>query len=566
MGISQPTQIVYHDSAIPTEIRAQRHWLLWKYGAKRANGKRPKIPYQTNGKRALPNDSQTWTSLDNVLDVMHSQPGKYTGIGFALHDEFVGWDIDNSIHGKTFDERAQRTLAAVNSYAEITPSGHGIRVLVISNKRLESRNQNGYEFYTPAHYFTFTGRRIPGAPLHVLDRTAEIERLYHDVFTAQTSKRAKTNSAPSAAVVPIPTTSAHVDGIPESVLDILRTPRHAPFRSEPEFTAVLIMTAHGFTYEMIWTTFIQTAHSSSKFQEKFRANPTTAHKWLWKAYQKTQQYIAQNPHVQRAWHVRQWAERQAWTGRTGETQRNVLIAHTKTAAAVGKQEYTLSERQAVELSGVSKRASIRRAQDELVRHGILERVSRKLQQDGTTWRIRANGIHTIAGGGGVSDNAPIHDIFRSANLGRRGMSVWNALERGVCHVQEIAMAVGTSGRTVRNVLQRMARLGLVEIMSDGVVSVVSHDLDTAARTSGMLGRLDSVRAAHKTERAKFRDKCPAPCPAKRPTAARAIGVTAGVSDIDVSSAVVSRRRRAPLSERPKQTQQRKRRSKNVATK
>ena len=54
------------------------------------------------------------------------------GVGFVLTetDPFVAIDIDNCVSAGELSPEAQVIVNCVHSYTEISPSGHGLRILV----------------------------------------------------------------------------------------------------------------------------------------------------------------------------------------------------------------------------------------------------------------------------------------------------------------------------------------------------------------------------------------------------------------------------------------------------
>ena len=77
--------------AIPQLLRAAVRWVLWRLVWKSSadgNGKWDKVPFQTTGKAAKPNDAGTWTTFEKVKAKYH--PAKFDGIGFMLGGGFAG--------------------------------------------------------------------------------------------------------------------------------------------------------------------------------------------------------------------------------------------------------------------------------------------------------------------------------------------------------------------------------------------------------------------------------------------------------------------------------------------
>ena len=147
-------------SQIPLELRQQRRWVLWRYETR--GDKRTKVPYTINGRLAKSTDPKTWNTLGACLRYQ----GGYDGIGYVLGDGYAGVDMDNCVTDGQLNEQSQAMTRWLNSYAEISPSGNGIKVIVKatvpSGKKLPS-----IEIYGGGRYFTITGDKLPHAPATV---------------------------------------------------------------------------------------------------------------------------------------------------------------------------------------------------------------------------------------------------------------------------------------------------------------------------------------------------------------------------------------------------------------
>jgi predicted P-loop ATPase len=116
-------------------------------------------------------------------------PTGYQGIGFVFADSdpFAGIDLDNCIdQSGSFKPWTQPIIARfANTYAEISPSGCGIKIWV--KARLEGSGHRvpyedgAIEIYDRARFFTVTGRAVKDAPLRVEDHQADIEALYAQI-------------------------------------------------------------------------------------------------------------------------------------------------------------------------------------------------------------------------------------------------------------------------------------------------------------------------------------------------------------------------------------------------
>lgn len=146
---------------IPKEMKEFNNWVLYKK-VKRDNNKYTKQPYQVNGRLANVSDSKTWNSFDNVIKVLKTNKN-YSGIGFVFtKSPFIGVDIDHCYDGENFTDESYNILAKINSYAEFSPSGEGVHIIVKGDVDITGGKNTkiGLEMYNTGRYFTVTGNVI----------------------------------------------------------------------------------------------------------------------------------------------------------------------------------------------------------------------------------------------------------------------------------------------------------------------------------------------------------------------------------------------------------------------
>lgn len=164
-----------HVETIPEQLKAFPNFVLWKLEDR--DGKKTKVPYQTNGSHAKSNAPDTWGSFSNVVET-YLNNGSYNGIGFCLGDGTpIGIDLDHC-RCPAFDlimPWAQTIIDEFDSYTEVSPSGKGIRIFVNGGSLPEHGRKNGpIEIYESGRYLTVTGNHIPGTPPEIRDRSEAI--------------------------------------------------------------------------------------------------------------------------------------------------------------------------------------------------------------------------------------------------------------------------------------------------------------------------------------------------------------------------------------------------------
>jgi hypothetical protein len=106
-------------------------WLAWRTEIR--NGRPTKVPYSTPHRKAKSNDATTWTSFDAAAataQAIGGELGIFLGIECGAGYRLGGIDLDtcrDPITGKLTDW-AERVVERFGSYAEISPSGKGVKI------------------------------------------------------------------------------------------------------------------------------------------------------------------------------------------------------------------------------------------------------------------------------------------------------------------------------------------------------------------------------------------------------------------------------------------------------
>jgi putative DNA primase/helicase len=176
-------------AAIPTELKAKPRWLVWK-GQLTEKGKLTKVPYQATDptQKASSTDPTTWTDFDTAQEAVIAREAD--GAGYALGDGTVGADLDKCIDPVTgtLEPWAQEIIQALASYTEYSPSGRGVHILAKGSLPPHGRKKGPVEMYDSGRFFTITGRRVPGTPPTVEERTSALHCVHEKVFGPQGKK------------------------------------------------------------------------------------------------------------------------------------------------------------------------------------------------------------------------------------------------------------------------------------------------------------------------------------------------------------------------------------------
>lgn len=146
---------------MPEELKTYRAWVLWKLA--RAGDKWTKHPYCVHTRhKASSTDSRTWGSFEEVLEAYEA--GGYDGVGFVFSsgDPYCGVDLDKAVDPDTGEVAAwaRTVIEGLNGYAELSPSGTGLHIIVRGRVPAGGNRRGSVEMYDQCRFFTVTGRTL----------------------------------------------------------------------------------------------------------------------------------------------------------------------------------------------------------------------------------------------------------------------------------------------------------------------------------------------------------------------------------------------------------------------
>jgi putative DNA primase/helicase len=186
-----------HDG-IPADIRSLLRFVLWRI-VTRGGGRPTKEPYQSDGRHADVSKPSTWCDFETALAAY--QRGGFDGIGVMLGDGLTGIDLDGCRNPQTgeIDPWAQKTIDLFPSYAEVSPTGTGVKIFLRGRFPTEKTGaktgkhnrpagigyggkEPGIEAYHERRYFAMTGLRLASAPEKVCEFNGELANWYTETF------------------------------------------------------------------------------------------------------------------------------------------------------------------------------------------------------------------------------------------------------------------------------------------------------------------------------------------------------------------------------------------------
>ena len=186
-------------SVIPQTLIDHDQWVCWR--TERRNGKPTKVPYNPRTEAmASTTNPDTWSSFNRC-----QQATGYEGVGFVFtqDDPFVGIDLDDCIDDAgQLSPESQAIVDAMGSYAEISPSGRGIKIFGVGSrpgsrsKTTRVAGMSAVEVYDAGRYFTVTALKLHVAPLEVQDVQARLDEFYRQWFPPDVSHAKDNNGTP----------------------------------------------------------------------------------------------------------------------------------------------------------------------------------------------------------------------------------------------------------------------------------------------------------------------------------------------------------------------------------
>lgn len=161
---------------VPEQLRNSALWCCWRYMQREGSDKPTKVPFcPMTGKGAKSNDPSTFGRFEQATLAL--EMGGYDGIGIGIFGDICAIDIDHCISDAgVFSDMAEEIINIMDSYWEISPSGHGIRIIFhapglrYDKQKYYINNQKiGLEVYAAGFtnkYVTITGMGLGGVDIN----------------------------------------------------------------------------------------------------------------------------------------------------------------------------------------------------------------------------------------------------------------------------------------------------------------------------------------------------------------------------------------------------------------
>ncbi len=199
-------------TALPECLTTRPQWVAWTYECR--GGKFTKCPRTPTGAFAKSDTPATWSTFADVTAAAARRPDIGVGFVFATDDPFIGIDLDDCL---TPDGALKPWAAPIlerfaDSYAEVSPSGHGIKIwvraslagLIAGTGTRRPCGDGQVEIYERGRFFTVTGRRYATSPLGVAEHQGDTEWLLAYIGAPVAACGATTSIPAAVPVKPMP--------------------------------------------------------------------------------------------------------------------------------------------------------------------------------------------------------------------------------------------------------------------------------------------------------------------------------------------------------------------------
>jgi hypothetical protein len=161
----------------PTRLTSRNRWAVWAAVWSEKRQKYDKIPKHPTGYGISTMRPEKWCDYQTALSALVNPA--FAGVGYLMTggDGLVGIDLDKCVVAGVIAPWAQAIVDQVDSYAELSPSGNGVRIFTEGTIAFDWTNHAvGIEVYAghTARFLTVTGAHLTGTPAGVMSAPAGV--------------------------------------------------------------------------------------------------------------------------------------------------------------------------------------------------------------------------------------------------------------------------------------------------------------------------------------------------------------------------------------------------------
>lgn len=188
---------------IPASLKTLTGYVVWKKEPDRKNpDKLAKVPYRARAphQKAVKTNPSHLSDYETAVAAAMNDPAGISGIGWVPQKGYVAVDLDDCVDLQTreLNETAKSVIQRLNSYAEFSPSGSGVRVYVKDGLGVvtTSPKRDAGEIMISPNYVTMTGHKLPGVPDEVAEGGEALAEFYREL-TGPGEQKQRNEAAPA---------------------------------------------------------------------------------------------------------------------------------------------------------------------------------------------------------------------------------------------------------------------------------------------------------------------------------------------------------------------------------
>jgi hypothetical protein len=288
MPAETPALAPLNPEGIPEALREQRRWAPWRAVWREKRGKYDKVPCLPNGHGLSTAKPERWLSFDAAVRAAQARPDMFAGVGYVMTGPhgIVGIDLDRCVSAQGIAPWAADILASVGSYAEVSPSGNGLRVFALGDVPSDWMNHDqGIEVYAghEPRFLTLTGQRLPTSPAGMSAPPAE-------VLAGLAARYARERTQPTADVISLQLPDVMDElalpdlaslGLPWQASEFLTEGTTRGDRSREVFAAAVELYRAGLSDAEVFSVLATNPHAFEVALDHRRQDPDRALLYIW---------------------------------------------------------------------------------------------------------------------------------------------------------------------------------------------------------------------------------------------------------------------------------------------
>lgn len=291
MAAEKPTIRPFDGSAIPQALKEQRRWAPWRAVFNEKKNKFDKVPHRADRPEygissAKP---EQWFSFEVALAAYRKNPKMFAGVGYCMtgQQDVVGVDMDHCVERGVVAPWAREVVAQLDSYTEISPSGTGLRLMVLGEVPSDWVNHDiGIEVYggNEARFLTVTGEHLAGAPLDVRVPPEGVLKALESRYAKERRKADVIDLRMPEVLDDLMLPQVESLDVPHATREFLTEGLHSGDRSRALFSAAVALYGAGLADDEVFSVLANSPHALEVALDHRRQDHDRALLYIWREH------------------------------------------------------------------------------------------------------------------------------------------------------------------------------------------------------------------------------------------------------------------------------------------